>query len=240
MLRRFHEVGGRVTGVLWYQGESDANPKTAPLFLEKFEKLVRSMRDDFGQPDMPFYYVQIGRHVSNANVAEWNFVQDEQRKAESSIPRSGMVPAVDSTLDDGIHVSTADLKKLGRRLAVLAMRDLFPKITDFGHANRGPRPVSATFANGVLTVAFSDVNGHLSSQGRISGFSIHDGSGNAVPMIYKARFDPSDGSVIHLHLGGKLPENAMLRYGVGKDPYCNVTDSKDMGMPVFGPLPIGQ
>jgi sialate O-acetylesterase len=240
MLRRFHAVGGRVTGVLWYQGESDANQNAANVFREKFVKFVNAVRDDFGQPDMPFYYVQIGRHVDVSNIVEWNKVQNYQRTLAERIPHSGMVPSVDSTLDDGIHVSTQDQKRIGKRLAVLATRDLFPAMSDFGRQKGGPNPVSAAYANGILKLTFDGVNGRLQSEGRIAGFTIHDAQGQPLPMIYKARFDPADGNVVYLHLGGKLPEGATVRYGFGKDPYCNVTDSKDMGMPVFGPMTIAQ
>jgi sialate O-acetylesterase len=240
MLRRFQAVGGRVTGVLWYQGESDANPKAAPLFAEKFEKLISSVREDFGQKDLPFYFVQIGRHVDKSNIAEWNAVQEYQRLAERNIPHSGMVAAIDVALDDGIHVSTQDQKRVGRRLAILATRDLFANVSYYGRQTSGPRPASATFSSGILTLTFDGVNGRLQSAGRISGFTIHDAAGAPVPMIYKARFDPAQGNVVYLHLGGKLPEGATLRYGFGKDPYCNVTDSMDMGLPVFGPMAIAQ
>jgi hypothetical protein len=30
----------------------------------------------------------------------------------------------------------------------------------------------------------------------------------------------------------------MLRYGLGRNPYCNVRDTLDMALPVFGPFPI--
>ena len=53
MYRRVQAVGGQVKGVLWYQGESDANPTAAPQFLAKFEALVKAMRADFNQPDLP-------------------------------------------------------------------------------------------------------------------------------------------------------------------------------------------
>ena len=230
MLRRVQAAGGKVTGVLWYQGESDSSPKAAPLFQGKFERLVTQIREDFGQPGLPFYYVQIGRHINNSNVAEWNLVQDSQRKAELTIPHSGIVAAIDTTLDDGIHVGTADLKLLGRRLANLAT----------GETKRGPRPVTATFQAGMVRVTFSEVNGRLRSAGRISGFSIHNAEGAAVPMIYKAQVDPSDPSAILLYVGGKMPEGAVLWYGNGKDPYCNVRDGAGMGLLVFGPLPIQQ
>ena len=229
MVRRFRLAGGRVAGVLWYQGESDANPKSAPDFQRKFERFVAAVRSDFGQPDLPFYYVQIGRYVNNSNIAEWNQVQEMQRLAEASIPHSGMVPAVDFSLDDGIHVSTQDHKRLGVRLANLAAP---------GGIKKGPRPVSARLENGIVRVLFSDVNGSLHAPGRISGFTIHGPSGDPVPLIYKMRVDPDDPSAILLHLDRKLPEGAVLHYGWGKDPFCNVTDSQDMAVPVFGPMPV--
>jgi sialate O-acetylesterase len=234
-LRRFQAVGGKVTGILWYQGESDANPKAAPAFSEKFERLVAAFRADFGQPDLPFYYVQIGRHVNSQNVEYWNAVQEMQRKAEGSIPRVGMVAAIDVDLDDGIHVSTQDQKRVGKRLANLAMRDLFPKVQA---PRRGPRFVSARYAGGVVKVSFSDVNGRLRAEGRIWGFTIHNDQGEPAPLIYKARVDPQDGSTVWLSIGGKLGEGATLRYGYGKDPYRNLRDEADMGVAVFGPVPI--
>jgi sialate O-acetylesterase len=228
MLGAVRAVGGKAAGVLWYQGESDANPKAAPEFQAKFERLVTAIREDLGQPALPFYYVQIGRHLNNQNVAEWNAVQEMQRKAELTIANSGMVAAVDLDLDDGIHVGTQDLKLLGKRLANLALN----------RTRRGPRPVSAAFQNGVLRVAFSDVNGGLRSAGRMAGFTVHNAAGEPVPMIYKARFDPADPNAVLLHIGGKLPEGATLRYGYGKDPYCNLRDQAGMGAPVFGPMAI--
>ncbi|HSB12965.1 MAG TPA: sialate O-acetylesterase [Bryobacteraceae bacterium] len=228
MVRRVREVGGKVAGVLWYQGESDANLKAAPEFQAKFERFIAAVREDFGQPNLPFYYVQIGRHVADANMAEWNLVQEGQRNAEESAARSGMAPAVDLSLDDSIHVGTQDLKRLGRRLANLAL----------GRTRRGPRPLSAVFGDGMVRVVFSDVNGRLTSKARIAGFSIHDASGASVPLIYKAQVDPVDGSAVLLFIGGKLPERATLRYGAGRDPYCNLNDEADMASPVFGPMAI--
>ena len=240
MIRRLQMAGGKVTGVLWYQGESDSSPKAAPEFQQKFERFVAALRQDLKQPDVPFYYVQIGRFINNTNVAEWNLVQDAQRKAENNIPRSGMVPAIDTELDDVIHVGTQDLKRLGKRLANLACRDLFPGVRGAGGMAKGPRPFYVKYTAGVVTVGFSGVNGKLDSEGRISGFSIHGSDGAPVPVIYKAQVDPANPAAILLYISGKLPAGAVLRYGSGKDPYCNVRDAADMAVPVFGPIPIQQ
>jgi sialate O-acetylesterase len=240
MLRRFKAVGGRVKGVLWYQGESDANPKAVPEFAAKFDKLVTSIREDFAQPDLQFYYVQIGRHVNNTNANEWNMVQEAQRKAEPVLPRVGMVSAVDLSLDDGIHISTQDLKRLALRLANLATHDLFPNLKEYATLKRGPRPVSARVDGSAVRVAFAEVNGKLRSAGRLSGFSIHATNGDVLPAFFRARVDSQDPNSVLLDLNGKLPEGAVLRYGAGKDPYCNLTDDADMGAPVFGPMAIAR
>jgi sialate O-acetylesterase len=240
MLRRVRLTGNKVTGVLWYQGESDANAKAAPLFQGKFERFVRAVRDDLGAPELPFYYVQIGRHVSSASGAEWNAVQEAQRLAESTIPRSGMAASVDFSLDDGIHVGTPDLGRLGRRLANLACHDLFSDKAGCGGLRRGPRPVSAAYSNGEVRVSFTEVNGGLRSAGRIAGFSVHGADGAPIPAIYKARVAPDDASSVILSIGGRLPAGAFLHYGFGRDPYCNVSDAAGMAVPVFGPMAIRQ
>ena len=233
MYRRVQSAGGRVKGVLWYQGESDANAKAAPQFLPKFEAFVKAVRADFKQPDLPFFYVQIGRHVDKTNIAEWNAVQLAQLRAEGEIPHSGMVAAVDLQMDDGIHIGTADLKRLSHRLADLVCVDLFPRIKDYGERKRGPRPVAATYQDGVVKVSFSGVNGRLQSEGPIAGFSIHQPDGEWLPLIYKSHVDPAEASSVLLSVQGKLPAGATLWYGFGKDPYCNLRDADDMAVPVF-------
>jgi sialate O-acetylesterase len=76
------------------------------------------------------------------------------------------------------------------------------------------------------------------ADGKIGGFSVHTRTGEWVPLIYRADVDPSDGARVLLHTGGKLPDDAVLHYGFGKDPYCNLRDEADMAALVFGPLTI--
>jgi sialate O-acetylesterase len=228
MLRRFRATGGRIAGVLWYQGESDANPKLAPVFAAKFQSLIESIRVDFQQPDLPFYYVQIGRHVNNDNIDEWHVVQDAQRRVEGLFRNVGMTTAIDLELDDGIHVGTDAFPALAVRLANLAE----------GKIERGPRPVRARLDGSRVLVEFTSVNGHLRHTGRLNGFTIHDAEGRPVPLIYRQRILPGPGNTVELLFGGKLPANARLHYGYGKDPYLNLMDSAGMPCPVFGPLAI--
>ncbi len=225
MMRRFEAAGGKVKGMLWYQGESDAGSKSTPLFKAKFENFIAKVREDFANPNLPFYFVQIGRHVNTQNVEFWNEVQEIQRLTETTVPNTAVFSAVDSDLDDGIHVSTPDLKRLGFNMAAWAT----------GKAQRGPRPLEPVVDGSLIKLPFRDVNGKLASAGRPSGFTIHAPTGEALPVIYKTQID---GSTVLLHIQGKLPEGATLRYGAGKDPYCNIRDEQGFGLVVFGPLPL--
>ncbi|MBI5282007.1 MAG: sialate O-acetylesterase [Candidatus Solibacter usitatus] len=228
-LRRFRLAGGKVKGILWYQGESDAGPKTVGIFEEKLRGLIQAFRDDFNQPDLPFYQVQIGRHVAMASPVEWNRVQDLQLKVESGLPNVFMTGCTDCQLDDGIHVGTDDFRLLAVRLANLAT----------GSTRKGPRPVSAKVVKGnVVVVEFAEVNGKLVHEGRLNGFSIHDASGAPQPLVFRQRVSTSNPNAVELLFGGKLPEGATVQHGYGRDPYLNLRDEAGMPAPVFGPLPI--
>ena len=60
----------------------------------------------------------------------WNTVQDAQRRIPDRVPNTAVISVIDLELDDGIHVGTHGLKRLGHRLAQIALRELF------GHGRR--------------------------------------------------------------------------------------------------------
>ena len=122
-------------------------------------------------------------------------------------------------------------------MANLACHDLYPTMKSCGQYRRGPRPVSAKRDGGVIRLTFTEVNGKLTAEGRFAGFTVQDEKGTPVPAIYRIRLDPADPAVLLLQADG-LPEKATIRYGYGKDPYCNLRDEADMAAVVFGPMPI--
>lgn len=230
MVRRFQLAGGNIKGVLWYQGEAEASPAKAAVFETKFINLIKAIRTDFNMPQLPFLYVQIGRHASPADGKSWNQVQNIQLKVEPQLPNILMATCADCQLDDQIHVGTDDHRLLGLRLANLAD----------GSTRRGPRPVSAKLSGMTIRVEFAEVNGRLTHEGRLNGFTIVDAQGNAIPTIYRQQISKDNPNIVELFLGLKMPEGAMLQYGYGRDPYVNLRDEAQMGAPVFGPMAIQQ
>lgn len=231
-------TNGRIKGVLWYQGESDANKDAQPYYKERMRKLVQAFRTDFQQPNFPFYYVQIGRFVvENNDSTYWDLLQHDQVELEPELAPGGMVSSIDLELDDLIHIGTEGLKTLGYRLANLVERDFFG-----GTCQAGPRISQIERAQGPygphIKVKLTGVNGRLRISGRVAGFSISgDPQSPNLAIIYDQTVSTEEPNTIILWLT-KMPEQAYLWYGRGFDPYCNVVDESNMALPACGPLPI--
>jgi sialate O-acetylesterase len=278
MMRQFQLAGGKVKGVLWYQGESDSGGDAWRSYPQVFARFIAAVRSDFGQPELPFYYVQIGRFVRAGDSKGWNAVQEAQRLLPDRVPNTAVISVVDLELDDLIHVGTHGLKRAGQRLARIAERELFGQVgattPTLDRVAKGP--------NSTLVVRFKGVNmgspqagfrpnammGMMRGPGgnggpgmgmgmsmgpvpptsageptgfglrpdrHIAGFSIRKEDGTEVPLIFEAIVGRARDTVI-LKLNGAVPAKAALWYGYGLDPYCNLTDSMDMAVPVFGPI----
>ncbi len=125
-------------GVLWYQGESDCNPADALLYTERMKALISSWRADLDAPELPFYIVQLGvmAHPDNRTLMKnpsewsaqqmaWTSIRDQQRLLPSVVPNTAVVPAIDLSIDDGIHIGTEALKVLGKRMADVALAKVY-------------------------------------------------------------------------------------------------------------------
>ncbi|MCC6446784.1 MAG: sialate O-acetylesterase [Armatimonadetes bacterium] len=236
MMRRIGAVGGRVKGCVWYQGESDAlTPEAAPVYRAKFRGFIETMRRDLDDSEMPFLYVQLASFYDWNPCPHWNDVQNDQLLLESDLPNVGMVAAIDATLSDAIHVDTLSLRRLGARLADVA------QILCFGNSTlkRGPRPQAFAFedsARTVFRVAYREVNGRLKSAPKIWGFSVEK-DGQPLPIASCEVDESSPGSVL-IRFVEPVPEGALLWYGRGLNPVCNLKDARGFAAPVFGPVGI--
>ncbi|WP_343518216.1 sialate O-acetylesterase [Sphingomonas sp.] len=121
-LARVREAGGRIAGVLWYQGESDTgSDEKAAAWKARFAALVASLRRDLAAPRLPVVFVQLADRATSperaARYPAWATVQ--QAQAAVSLGCTHMVPAKGLTLNaDELHLSTAGQRALGQRLAV--------------------------------------------------------------------------------------------------------------------------
>lgn len=119
-------AGGSVRGVVWYQGESDANPGGCDAYPERFRSFVRGLRSLHG-PELPILTAQLARFTDAEGDAlrnrSWTRMREIQRvlAAELGAP---IVPTIDLPLCDEIHVSAAANLLVGERFAQVALRQV--------------------------------------------------------------------------------------------------------------------
>lgn len=143
-----------IKGVIWYQGESNAHNKDAHAKL--FSLLVNGWRQNWNNPDMPFYFVQL----SSLNRPSWPWFRDSQLRLMKEISNTGM--AVSSDCGDSLDVHPRHKQPVGERLARWALaktygQDITPS---------GPVFSSVTRQADALIVSFLYADGLQTSDGK--------------------------------------------------------------------------
>ena len=159
-----------IKGVIWYQGESNAHNKDAHSKL--FPLLVKSWRTEFGNSQLPFYYVQL----SSINRPSWGWFRESQRRLMKVVPHSGMAVSYDYGHPTDVHPKNK--QPIGERLAQWALGDTYGKKV----LPSGPLFRSATFNGKVATVTFDYAQGMHSADGKtLRGFELSNGNGIFYP-----------------------------------------------------------
>jgi sialate O-acetylesterase len=242
MMRRYEKLGQKVAGVIWYQGESDADKEASSIYTQNMKNLVQSSRDDMGLPLLPWLVVQIGCHAA-PDGKYWNSIQEQQRLLPNEIKYLDVAPAVDLGLEDGIHISGVGQQILGKRLARLAARLVFKERGEKGSIYlkrvavdfKSPKPGDP--GTTVLELEYGHVKGKLQSQGLPTGFTLIDPNGKVFPSLYKTTLR---GNRILLETGQSkdMLMTLAVSYGHDRHPYCNITDADGMSLPVMQNVPI--
>ena len=114
---------GRISGVLFFQGETDAQdptqypvPAPNPLsWAQLFAKFVVDLRTDLHQPDLPVIFAQIGSNTAPEAFTNWDTVKEQQRSVQ--LPMTAMITTKDLPLMDGLHFTEEGYRTIGERFA---------------------------------------------------------------------------------------------------------------------------
>ena len=150
-LQQFH-----IKGVLWYQGESNAQNFTTHERL--FKLLVEGWRRNWNDAELPFYYVQL----SSMDRLPWQWFRDSQRRLQSHLPNVAM--AVSSDMGDSLNVHPTRKQPVGERLARIALHNLY----DFSTVvPSGPAVKEASVVgDGIVRLTFDYADGLSTSDGK--------------------------------------------------------------------------
>jgi sialate O-acetylesterase len=253
----YHHVmraGGRVQGMLWYQGEQDAifgdeeKTVTKPSLIypvstypAEFKKFVNSLRSDFQNPEFVVITAQICRHHNGKKERDrfWEQMREIQRTIPDQLTNVHVVPTVDLDELDGLHLDYWSQKRLGHRMAYVAL----PHVTKSTLPRTEIKLKSVSFGNTpkpTIIVEFTAVSGKLRAPGRPTGFQLRNmDTGEDLEWIFKINFSPDAPGKVILELAAKQETaNLALLYAPGAAPFVNITDENDMALPAFGPVAI--
>ncbi len=104
---------GKLAGILWHQGESDAAPELAATYPGRFAAMIAQLREDLGAENVPVVVGEIGRFVVGGEAINAALAQVPDRVPHCALVRT------DGLTDKGdqLHFDTASFRELGRRYA---------------------------------------------------------------------------------------------------------------------------
>ena len=111
--------GGVLKGILWHQGENDAeNPKDTATYGERLAEMVKAFRAELNAPDVPFVAGELLTDKNRLGGHDFDAVSAATRKVMSELPRCAFVSANGLTLkSDRIHFDTPSQRAFGQRYA---------------------------------------------------------------------------------------------------------------------------
>ncbi len=211
-------AGLRPRGVIWYQGESNAD--RAAEYEHLFPALIHAWRREFAAPRLPFLFVQLANFrdpvEAPAQQGSWAELREAQRLTALRMPDTGMAVAVDVGEARDIH--PRDKRVVGERLARLA------RAVAYGEQilAQGPAPRTMTAADsGAVRIRFDHAGGGLIEQGggELRGFALAGADG----VFHPARAAVASADEVELSAPG-VADPREARYGWADNPGCNLAN----------------
>lgn len=205
-----------VAGILWYQGESDA--EYPERYACRLRLLMREWRGlwarEAGLSRLPFAIVQLPQYSGDSASANWPHIREAQMRAAEDSPETAVVPTLDLGDVDDIHPS--DKLAFARRI--------IPFMASFSKGEPPPTaPVLASFS--VESAPSSDaktlVRVRLSQPvrkpgGDVVGFEIIDTNGDTLPL--GARFLDSETLALELPIAAHAFRGLRYAWKAAPDP----------------------
>ena len=114
---------GQIAGVLFFQGETDAQdpiqyptPEANPFdWADLFTTFIADLRTDLNQPNLPVVFAQLGSNTAPEAFTNWEVVKEQQLSIQ--VPMTAMIITDDLPLLDGVHFTTPSYQIIGERFA---------------------------------------------------------------------------------------------------------------------------
>ncbi len=117
-------VKARIRGVIWLQGEANANPQELPLHAERLRAMIEALRTDLALPELPFIACTIGEMKPEPQLTNLKAMNEIQLALPKSVPNTACVDARDlkTHIGDAVHFDTAAQNEIGKHFAAKAIQ----------------------------------------------------------------------------------------------------------------------
>jgi sialate O-acetylesterase len=117
-------LGYGIKGAIWYQGESNAG--RAYQYRTLFPLMIKNWRDEWGQGDFPFYWVQLADFKAEKAApsdSDWAELREAQTMTMTKLPNTGEAVIID--IGEGKDIHPMNKVDVGRRLARWALANQY-------------------------------------------------------------------------------------------------------------------
>lgn len=208
-----------IKGVIWYQGENNANAATHYQTL--FPAMIKDWRNKWGY-DFPFYWVQLANFMAKDSKPEdsnWARLREAQTMT-LSVPKTGQAVIIDIGEANDIH--PRNKQDVGRRLALNALNKDYGKNVVYS----SPMFQSMEISGNKAIITFNNIADGLevkSKYGYVEGFAV----AGADKVFHYARARKEGNKIIVESDDVKNP--VAVRYGWSNNPDINLYNS--VGLP---------
>jgi len=201
-----------IQGAIWYQGESNAS--RAYQYRKLFGSMIKNWRDDWGQGDFPFLFVQLAnfRAVNpEPGESDWAELREAQLMT-LDLPSAGMAVIIDIGEADNIHPKNK--QDVGKRLALWPLARTYGKQLVYS----GPIYKSMKVEGNKITLTFDYVGGGLVAipDEPLKGFAI---AGADRKFVWADAKIDGDSIVVS---SNNVSEPVAVRYAWADNPVCNL------------------
>ena len=205
-----------VRGVIWYQGESNA--ERAYQYRTVLPTMISGWRNVWGQGDFPFLVVQLANFKQKKELPaedDWAELREAQLMA-LDIPNTGLAVTID--IGNALDVHPKNKKDVGHRLALWALGTTYGKDIVYS----GPLYDSMEIINDRIKLKFKHTGTGLVAKGdsKLKGFAI----AGADRKFYWANAEINGNTVVVY--SEKVPKPVAVRYGWSANPDCNLYNSE--------------
>lgn len=209
-----------IAGVVWYQGESNADTEMAGEYAPLLRLMMSNWRQAFGRPELPFVVVQLANYREPSEQPQhtgWSVVREAQRLVAKEDAHVELVV----TIDRGETVDIHPLRKkdVAERVVMALERLLWNS-----QVTLSPEVLMASVENGQVVCVLSEP---LLNEGKFFEFEVAGSDGHYVNAEAEGRGD-------RIFIKSSVSTPVFIRYAWKNNPIrANVYGKSGLPMSPF-------